>query len=175
MAPQQCAGLQWELSGSANTPALCQAEPGTGWPEGSVLGLQQCAGGEPLAGGSGEGPRLGRVGMWLFSTLVSTRPSPSWTRTGMASSTRRTCGTPLLPWVGDQQLRGLGAWGRTEPRPSGKSGYLGTGQGRSHSGREGLGGRGDTGEGWPVPGGYYLGQRRREGSRCMNGPLKGLA
>lgn len=149
MALLQRAGLQWELSGSANTLALCQAEPGTGWPEGSVLGLprHQCTGGKPLAGGSGEGPRLGRVGMWLFSTLVSTRPSPSWTRTGMASSTRRTCGTPLLPWVGDQQLGGLRAWGRTEPRPSGKSGYLGTGQGRSRSGREGLGSRGTQGTG----------------------------
>lgn len=85
MAPPPCVGVQRERSGSANTVVLVPGEPGNPLAGGSPgSGVQDDS---PLEGG---GHGLGRVGQWPLSTPVSTRPSPSWTRTGTASSTRRT-------------------------------------------------------------------------------------
>lgn len=96
-------------------------------------GIDGCLGGLQCAGHSrcserwrGEGrakPEAGwTLGLWVAGGTawgahfpISARPSPSWTRTGTVSSTRRICGTLLLRSVGVGQLgtpRAWGAWDR---------------------------------------------------------------
>lgn len=93
-------------------------------------------------------------------------PEPGWLHRQGGPEGHLCC----LGWVTSSWGK-VRAWGRTEPRPSGKSGCLGTGQGSSCNGCEGLGCHGGTGEGWLVPGrsGEVPGGSRRSGPGMQGG------